>query len=154
MAPCSKTVFRLNYPQLILFPDTTTEVSLEFGFSPIQSKGKKTKEKRRKVKQKVYFDEFLDTLQAPGQAPLKASGKTLSNFPVPAKNSLRSPKHFSHLSPANSLKKQNLERKSNLDFLGIFDTRKYFFIPPNRRSDTSEVPRPGILDNLVNIFRH
>ena len=154
MDPSSKTVFRSNYPQLILFPDTTTEVSLEFGFSPIQSKGKKTKDKRRKVKNKVYFDEFLDTLQAPLKAPLKASGKTLSNFSVPAKNSVRSPKHFSHHSPANSLKKQNLDRKSNLDFLGIFDTRKYFFIPPNRRSDTSEVPRPGILDNLVNFFRH
>ena len=155
MAPCSKTVFRLNYPQLILFPDTTTEVSLEFGFSPIKSKQKKKiKDKRRKVKHEVYFDEFLDTLQAPLQAPLQASGKSLSNFSVPAKNSLRSPKHFSHHSQANSLKKQNLDRKSNLDFLGIFDTRKYFFIPPNRRSDTSEVPRPGILDNLVNFFRH
>ena len=150
MAPCSKTVFRLNYPQLILFPDTTTEVSLEFGFSPIQSKAKKTQDKRRKVKHEVYFDEFLDTLQAPLQAP----GKTLSNFSGPAKNSLRSPKHFSRHSKANSLKKQNLDRKSNLDFLGIFDTRKYFFIPPNRRGDSSEVSRPGILDNLVNFFRH
>lgn len=154
MAPSSKTVFRSNYPHLILFPDTTTttEVSLEFGFSPIKSKEKKRKikDKRRKVKHEVYFDEFLDTLQAPLQAP----GKSLSNFSVPAKNSLRSPKHFSHHSQVNSLKKQNLDRKSNLDFLGIFDTRKYFFIPPNRRSDTSEVPRPGILDDLVNFFRH
>merc|ERR1719219_2598001 len=38
---------------------TTTEVSLEFGFSPIKSKAKKIKEKRRKVKNEVYFDEFL-----------------------------------------------------------------------------------------------
>ena len=150
MVPSSKTVFRLNYPQLILFPDTTTEVSLEFGFNPIKSKKKKIKDKRRKVKNEVYFDEFLDTLQA----PLQASGKSLSNFSVPAKNSLRSPKHFSPHNKANSVKKQNLDRKSNLDFLGIFDTRKYFFIPPNRRSDTSEVSRPGILDNLVNFFRH
>lgn len=130
--------------------DTTTEVSLEFGFNPIKSKKKKIKDKRRKVKNEVYFDEFLDTLQA----PLQASGKSLSNFSVPAKNSLRSPKHFSPHNKANSVKKQNLDRKSNLDFLGIFDTRKYFFIPPNRRSDTSEVSRPGILDNLVNFFRH
>ena len=157
MAPSSKTVFRSNYPQLYLFPDTTTitttEVSLEFGFSPIKSKEKTLKDKRRKVKHEVYFDEFLDTLQAPLQTP----GKNLSNSSLPAKNSLRSPKHFSQPSQpskANSLKKQNLDRKSNLDFLGIFDTRKYFFIPPNRRGDTSEVSRPGILDNLVKFFRH
>ena len=150
MAPWSKTVFRLNYPQLILFPDTTTEVSLEFGFSPIKSKVGKTKERRRKEKAEIYFDEFLDTLQA----PVKASGKTLSNFSGPAKNSLRSPKHFSRHSKADSLKKQNLDRKSNLDFLGIFDTRKYFFIPPNRRSDDTGSSSPGILSNIVNFFRH
>ena len=133
-----------------MFPDTTTEVSLEFGFSPIKPKEKTLKDERRTAKQEVYFDEFLDTLQA----PLQSSGKNLSNSPLPAKNSLRSPKHFPQPSQTNSLKKQNLDRKSNLDFLGIFDTRKYFFIPPNRRSDTSEVSRHGILDNLVNFFRH
>ena len=149
MAPSSKIVFRSNYPQLILFPDTTTEVSLEFGFSPIQSKAKKTQDKRRKVKHEVYFDEFLDTLQAPGN--------TLSNFLSAAKNSKRSPKHFpppSQHSQTRAFKKQNLDRKSNLDFLGIFDTRKYFFIPPNRRSDDSETQSPGILSNLVKFFRH
>ena len=63
------------------------EVRLEFGFSPIKSKEKRTEDKIRKVKQDdVYFDEFLDTLQAPGN--------TLSNFLGPAKNSKRSPKHF------------------------------------------------------------
>ena len=126
------------------------EVRLEFGFSPIKSKEKRTEDKIRKVKQDdVYFDEFLDTLQAPGN--------TLSNFLSAAKNSKRSPKHFpppSQHSQTRAFKKQNLDRKSNLDFLGIFDTRKYFFIPPNRRSDTSEVSRHGILDNLVNFFRH
>ena len=130
----------------MLFSDTTAEPSLEFGFSPIKSKERKTKDNRRKAKQDVYFDEFLDTLQAPGN--------TLSNSLGPAKNSKRSPKHFAHHSQTNSLKKLNLDRKSNLDFLGIFDTRKYFFIPPNRRSDDTGSSSPGILSNIVNFFRH
>ena len=136
---------------MILFPgEEAEEVRLEFGFSPIKSKEKRTEDKIRKVKQDdVYFDEFLDTLQAPGN--------TLSNFLSSAKNSKRSPKHFpppSQHSQTRAFKKQNLDRKSNLDFLGIFDTRKYFFIPPNRRSDDSETQSPGILSNLVKFFRH
>jgi len=86
---------------------------LEFGFTPVPSK---------QDENEVYFDASLDTLTAP----------------IYLRTNRRSPEYFSPLrrSVTNPVRKAN--RKSHLDFLGIFDTRKYFYIPPNRRNDRSE----------------
>ena len=94
---------------------------LQFGFSPLpQSKSVSVKPPDNQDSE-IYFNANIDTLQAPGDKKYyKRADK-------------RSPKYFPNLPRivTNSVKKQ--DRKSNLDFLGIFDTRKYFFIPPNRR---------------------
>jgi len=86
---------------------------LEFGFTPVPSKQNENE---------VYFDASLDTLTAPTYL----------------RTNRRSPEYFSPLrrTVTNPVRKSN--RKSHLDFLGIFDTRKYFYIPPNRRNDRSE----------------
>ena len=68
----------------------------------------------------IYFDPKLDTLQAPSEK----TGQVHHNI-----NVKRNIKRLR----TKSVRKQ--DRKSNLDFLGIFDTRKYFFIPQNRRSE-------------------
>ena len=44
---------------------------------------------------------------------------------------------------------KTVQRKSNQDFLGIFDTRKFFFIPPSR---SIENERNKVLPNLINLF--
>ena len=44
---------------------------------------------------------------------------------------------------------KSLEKKSILDFLGIFDTRKFFYIPTERKD---EGPEEGILDIISNFI--
>ena len=137
---------------------------MEFGFNPIKEtvSGIKHRGKKKAVyfsKNDVYFDEYLDTLQAPGHESASPVS-VVPEQPGPGYNSIqnsaRSPKHFPHPSPSSrsAPDAEKHDRKSNLDFLGIFDTRKYFFIPPNRRSDTSDGQRrDGILSKLVNLFQ-
>lgn len=146
---------------------TNNEINLEFGFNPIKktNSGGKHREKKKAVyfsENDVYFDEYLDTLQAPGL--VSASRVSVASVrPGPGSNSIqssgRSPRHFPHPSPSSPSRSgpdtEKHDRKSNLDFLGIFDTRKYFFIPPNRRSDTSdEQQQSGIFSKLVNLFQN
>jgi len=138
----------------------TTKSELEFGFNPIKKSSKKKKDvyfrKLHRSEESVYFDEHLDTLQAPGYDEQTASEASHQHNSI-QKSIKRSPKYFlppSYPSAQPSLpvwdKKQ--DRKSNLDFLGIFDTRKYFFIPPNRRSDTVDGQDDGIFSKLVSFF--
>ena len=92
---------------------------LQYGFQPIKKKGGSTSRgKQKKIFGKsttADYDTFLDSLQAP-------------NIQTSLTRSTAAPR------------KSKRERKSNLDFLGIFDTRQYFYIP-NRRSD--EVKNKG-----------
>jgi hypothetical protein len=97
---------------------------LEFGFNPLPHVSKPSE---------IYFNANIDTLQAPRD-------NSYYN-----KNEKRSSKYFT--SERSQVKKQ--ERKSNLDFLGIFDTRRYFFIPPNRRSENKE---HRIINNILSLF--
>jgi len=132
---------------------TTTQISLEFGFNPIKSPTK-TPSKKKDIyfsKNDVYFDEYLDTLQAPTNVKSQPASQFNS-----IQNSKRSPKYFSSQiisSPTSFAPDEKLDRKSNLNFLGVFDTRKYFFIPPNRRSDAGDGQDYGIFTKLVKIFQ-
>merc|ERR1711874_890961 len=101
--------------------------NLQFGFIPLSNKEKENE---------VYFDVNIDTLQAPRE----------EKYPT-TRNEKISPKSFRTVSRNvhNSIRK--LDKKSNLDLLGIFDTRKYFFIPQNRRNDIH-----GVFSWLSNIF--
>lgn len=40
-------------------------------------------------------------------------------------------------------------QKSILDFLGIFDTRRFFYIPTERQAETAAGEGEGILDSLA-----
>jgi len=136
-----------------------TGTNLEFGFNPIKKQqSKKTKKDIyfRKA-DPVYFDEYLDTLQAPGYIKTVSEASVRQHHNSIQNSIKRSPKHFLPHIPSfsnNFVVDQKQDRKSNLDFLGIFDTRKYFFIPPNRRSsDTFDGQDDGIFSNLVNFFQ-
>ena len=123
---------------------------MEFGFNPIRS-GTKTPSKKKDIyfsKNDVYFDEYLDTLQAPTNVKSQLASQFNS-----IQNSKRSPKYFSSPKISSPVPDAKLDRKSNLDFLGVFDTRKYFFIPPNRRSDAGDGQDYGIFTKLVKIFQ-
>ena len=81
------------------------------------------------------YDSFLDSLQAP---------RVLGEPPPPRPRSPATPRK------SKPVPKQ--DRKSNLDFLGIFDTRQYFYIP-NRRSDEAKTQKnSGVLAKIVNLF--
>ena len=95
---------------------------LQFGFKPIKKSKREKKQleskgfgRKSKQKQTSFLYSDLDTLQAPGR-------------------------HLSAPSPRSSISinYHKQDRKSNLDFLGIFDTRPYFYIPTNSRSGQSE----------------
>ena len=114
---------------------------LQFGFQPI--KKKKVKEEERgqpstffgKSPPSSEYDSFLDSLQAP---------RVLGEAPPPRPRSPATPRK------SKPVPKQ--DRKSNLDFLGIFDTRQYFYIP-NRRSDEAKTQKnSGVLAKIVNLF--
>jgi hypothetical protein len=108
--------------------DVIPSKKLQFGFTPLTKSSKQSNE--------IYFDPNIDTLQAPSE-------KKNHN-----KNEKRSQKYFTSVSRFvnNPVRKQ--DKKSHLNLLGIFDTRKYFFIPQNRRSEKN-----GIFSSLVNLFR-
>ena len=74
---------------------------------------------------KTIFDANIDTLQAPSDKKYQKKNEKRSQKYTTLPQSIRIP-----------VKRQ--DTKSNLDFLGIFDTRKYFFIPQNRRSQTKD----------------
>ena len=103
---------------------------LQFGFQPIKKKPKTVFGKSTSTSD---YDGFLDSLQAP---------RVLRQRPR---------------SPAATRKSKGLakqDRKSNLDFLGIFDTRQYFYIP-NRRSDEAKTKRSknsGVLAKIVRLI--
>ena len=106
---------------------------LQYGFQPIQKKGGSTSRGRQK---KIFgksttadYDTFLDSLQAP-------------KIQTSLSRSTAAPR------------KSKREKKSNLDFLGIFDTRQYFYIP-NRRSDgakTKGKEDTGVLAKLFSLL--
>ena len=106
---------------------------IQYGFQPIQKKGGSTSRGRQK---KIFgksttadYDTFLDSLQAP-------------KIQTSLKRSTAAPR------------KSKRERKSNLDFLGIFDTRQYFYIP-NRRSDEAKTKgkeNTGVLAKLFSLL--
>ena len=106
---------------------------LQYGFHPIQKKGGRTSRGRQK---KIFgksttadYDTFLDSLQAP-----KIQTSLTRSTAAP--------------------RKSKRERKSNLDFLGIFDTRQYFYIP-NRRSDEAKTKgkeNTGVLAKLFSLL--
>ena len=73
-----------------------------------------------------------DTLQAPSDKNYNKNGNRYSNY-------LKSSKFPVY----------KRERKSNLDLLVIFDTRRYFFIPPNRRTENKD---GGIFSNIISFF--
>ena len=113
---------------------------LQFGFQPIKKK-KKKKERGQpstffgKSPPSSEYDSFLDSLQAP---------RVLGEAPPPRPRSPATPRK------SKPVPKQ--DRKSNLDFLGIFDTRQYFYIP-NRRSDEAKTQKnSGVLAKIVNLF--
>ena len=97
---------------------------LEFGFTAVTKKNSKSE---------TYFDPSLDTLTAP--INVKFNSRTPKVF-LPFRRSVTS-----------QIRKQ--DRKSNFDFLGISDTRKYFYIPPSRRSWESEPSR--VVARLVSL---
>ena len=112
-----------------------TPTKLQFGFSPLP----KANQDKLSIKQhsKMYFSDNIDNLQAPKDRGYhKRADK-------------RSPKWFINDPRGYNSEVKKQDRKSNLDFLGIFDTRKYFFIPPNRRSETKD---SGIISSLVNFL--
>ena len=111
---------------------------LQFGFTPI----KKSKREKKHFEDKSfgsntndkpapYLYEDLDTLQAPGR-------------------------QLSQPSPTSSISRNHRkqDRKSNLDFLGIFDTRPYFYIPTHTRSDQSKQTSEerNIFSHIVKYF--
>ena len=102
---------------------------LQFGFQPI--KKKKKKGKASTFFGKSDYDGFLDSLQAP--------------------RVLRQQRPKSPAAPRKSKGVSKQDRKSNLDFLGIFDTRQYFYIP-NRRSDEAKTKNFGVLAKIVRLF--
>ena len=136
---------------------TTTKIGLEFGFNPIKNKGTKRASKKKDVSRKnnkVYFDEYLDTLQAPSRVSVNLATTFQFNsiHQQQQQNFKRSPKFLpTQLVPHSIFHDEKQDRKSNLDFLGVFDTRKYFFIPPNRRNDGQQ--QDGIFTKLVKIFQ-
>ena len=85
---------------------------IQFGFMPLPFENKPSA---------IYFDANIDTLQAP------------SDKKHHRKNDKRSP-HFTKVPTSIKTPVKRQDNKSNLDFLGIFDTRKYFFISRNRRN--------------------
>lgn len=122
---------------------------LEFGFSPIKPNkiDEVTEKPYQAHKQQVIpyedklFDE-LDSFQAPKERRYANSGRSFS-----FQSTTPPPSRFWNPTPA-----KNRGRKSNLDFLGIFDTRKYFYIPHNRRSDEKILPtrrKPNILSTIL-----
>ena len=110
---------------------TNNKINLEFGFNPIKETGSgvKHREKKKAVyfsKNDVYFDEYLDTLQAPGRvsaSPVSVAPEQPGPGYNSIQNSARSPKHFPYPSPSSRSAPDagKHDRKSNLDFLGIFD---------------------------------
>jgi len=126
---------------------------LQYGFTPITKKKQKEKPQRiNSSKSHFTFSEELDSLQAPRLArvpqSIPRSSKHLTHLPQPQFSQLPS-----HLSPSSNLLPPPLppakqDRKSNLDFLGIFDTRQFFYIP-NRRVDQGE---PGLLARVVSLL--
>ena len=106
---------------------------LQYGFQPIQKKGGSiSRGKQKKIFGKsttANYDTFLDSLQAP-----KIQTSLTRSTAAP--------------------RKSKRERKSNLDFLGIFDTRQYFYIP-NRRSDEAKTKgkeNTGVLAKLFSLL--
>jgi hypothetical protein len=97
---------------------------LEFGFSPLPPVSKPSE---------IYFYANIDTLHAP-------SDNSYYN-----KNNKRS----SNVVRSSNIPVKRRDKQSNLDFWGIFDTRRYFFIPPNRRSETID---GGIFSDILSIF--
>ena len=134
---------------------TTTKIGLEFGFNPIKKKKTKTASKKKDISRKnnkVYFDEYLDTLQAPSSVSVNPAATFQFNSIQHQQNFKRSPKFLPTKLVSHSIfHDEKQDRKSNLDFLGVFDTRKYFFIPPNRRNDGQQ--QDGIFTKLVKIFQ-
>ena len=111
---------------------------LQFGFQPIKKKKKERGQPSTffgKSPPSSEYDSFLDSLQAP---------RVLGEAPPPRPRSPATPRK------SKPVPKQ--DRKSNLDFLGIFDTRQYFYIP-NRRSDEAKTQKnSGVLAKIVNLF--
>ena len=111
---------------------------LQFGFQPIKKK-EKEREKPNTFfgKSTSDYDSFLDSLQAP---------RVLGRL---------TPRPRSPAAPRKSKGPSKQDRKSNLDFLGIFDTRQYFYIP-NRRSDeeakTKRSKSSGVLAKIVRLL--
>ena len=123
-----------------LLAQEKAQPELQFGFQPIKKK-KKKKERGQpstffgKSPPSSEYDSFLDSLQAP---------RVLGEAPPPRPRSPATPRK------SKPVPKQ--DRKSNLDFLGIFDTRQYFYIP-NRRSDEAKTQKnSGVLAKIVNLF--
>ena len=87
------------------------------------------------------FIEELDTLQAPGgvRQP-RASPRSSPNLPSHLSPLSPSPQKFSPHLPTTVWSHQQ-DLKSNKQFLGVFDTRPYFYIPPPnlRRSGEQKV---------------
>jgi hypothetical protein len=100
--------------------DYITSTKLQFGFTPLVQSSKQPSE--------IYFDANIDTLQAPSKTLIyKKNEKIYKNYVTSVSRFLNNP-----------VRKQ--DRKSHLNLLGIFDTRKYFFIPQNRRSEKFSQP--------------
>ena len=89
---------------------------------------------KKNSKSETYFDQSFDTLTAP----------------INVKINRRTPKVVLPFSRSVTSQLRKQDRKSNLDFLGIFDTRKYFYITPSRRSWESE-PN-GVVARLVSLL--
>ena len=107
--------------------DVIPSTKLQFGFTPLTKSSKQSDE--------IYFDPNIDTLQAPSEKKhYNKNDKRSQNYITSVPRSVNNP-----------VRKQ--DRKSNLNLFGIFDTRKYFFIPQNRRSE-----KKGIFSSLVNLF--
>ena len=109
---------------------------LQFGFKPILAHAQKDP---------VFLPQLSLHLPSP------------QGFYPPELDSLRSPlpHHRSRSSGSprssrGSRRLQNKSRKSNLDFLGIFDTRKYFYIPAKRRQD--HLREPTLVSSMVSFL--
>ena len=94
--------------------------SLEFGFSPLNSidePRKLTAKKSVQTGKEIYFDEFLDTLQAPGSGGRRPQ--------LTSRN--RSPKYFNleQPKPRSFQGEEKQEKKSHLDFLGSFHLSRH-----------------------------
>ena len=92
------------------------------------------------------FIEELDTLQAPGgvRQPRASPRSSPSNLPShlsPLSSSSPS-KKFSPSSPLpTTVWSHQQDLKSNKQFLGVFDTRPYFYIPPPNLREQKVLPR-------------